>query len=205
MQKRILSLLLALVMVIGLLPVTTRAEELDNGLQYKVYNTYVRITGYEGSATELVIPNEILGLPVTQIGSYAFYECTSLTNIKLPDSLTSINYGAFSCCTNLISISIPESVTHISDGDGMYDDSAFSYCTNLTAFHVDENNLHYSSDDRGVLFNKEKTELIQAPGAIVGSYTLPNSVTHIAMYAFDGCTKVTSINLSDKLDGIGGR
>ena len=203
MKKRIFTLFLALVMVIVLLPVTTRAEELDNGLQYKVYNTYVRITGYEGSATELVIPNEILGLPVTQIGSYAFYECTSLTNIKLPDSLTSINYGAFSCCTNLISISIPESVTHISDGDGIYDDSAFSYCTNLTAFHVDENNLYYSSDDRGVLFNKEKTKLIQVPGAITGSYVVPGGVTSIADRAFYDCSELTRVNLPASLTSVG--
>ena len=63
------------------------------------------------------------------IGEYAFYDCTGLTSITIPNSVTSIGEGTFSHCTGLTSITIPNSVTNI----GEY---AFSYCTGLTSIIV---------------------------------------------------------------------
>ena len=75
MKKRAISLLLALVMVFGMFPVTARAATLSNGLEYEVYGDHVEITGYTGSAAQVVIPAKIDGLPVTTIGAYAFKGC----------------------------------------------------------------------------------------------------------------------------------
>ena len=58
---------------------------------------------------------------------YAFYSCTSLTNVEIGDSVTNIDYGAFNKCTSLTSIVIPDSVTSIGD-------YAFYQCTSLTIY-----------------------------------------------------------------------
>ena len=77
--------------------------------------------------TDVVIPDTYEGLPVTSIGNGAFTQCTSLTNVVIPDSVTNIDRWAFSYCTNLESIVIPDSVTSIGD-------YAFFNCTSLTIY-----------------------------------------------------------------------
>ena len=191
MKKCAISLLLALVMALGLLPVTARASDFDSRLQYEIFEDHVEITGFSGYAAKIVIPDQIENLPVTVICDKAFL-FHKLTSIELPDSITYIGRSAFNNCYSLIRIDIPEGVTHIGKG-------AFNNCYDLTGIHVDSNNSMYSSDDRGVLFDKEKSQLIQAPGAITGSYTIPNSVTSIGDHAFNYCSKLTSIDIPDSV------
>ena len=87
------------------------------------------ITGYTGSATELVIPSEIDGYPVTSIGDYAFGDCTALTSIVIPDSVTRIGRWAFEHCSSLMSIKIPDSVMSI-------ELAAFKGCSSLTSITI---------------------------------------------------------------------
>ena len=169
------------------------------GLSYKLNEEG---TGYTVSGigtamdTDIVIPSEYKGLPVTSIGDYAFSECTSLTSIVIPDSVTSIGVQAFSSCTSLTSIDIPDSVTSIGDW-------AFSSCTSLTSITVDENNTAYASID-GNLYNKDKTTLIQyAIGKTATEFTIPDSVTSIGSYAFARCDSLTSILIPDGVTSIG--
>ena len=122
---------------------------------------------------------------VTSIGEQAFYECTSLKSVTIPDSVTNIGADAFSHCTSLTSVTIPNSVTSI----GV---DAFALCTSLTGIWVAEGNSHYANDASGVLFNKDKTTLVQCPGAFA-AYTIPNSVTSIGEYAFSHCTSLTDV------------
>ena len=88
----------------------------------------------------------------------------------------------------------------IGDGVTAIDEGAFGKCWNLTNISVDSNNQYYSNDDYGVLFNKEKTILIQYPvGDTRTFYTIPDSVTVIGYGAFGGCYCLTSIIIDENL------
>ena len=84
--------------------------------EYRVnQNGEVIITGYKGGATEIVIPPEIDGKPVTGIEKDAFFARIHLTSITIPDNVKSIGASAFRSCSGLTSITIPRSVTCIGD------------------------------------------------------------------------------------------
>ena len=163
----------------------------DCGLYNRTYVTTAPWRPYYNTMKTVII-----GDGVTSIGSSAFYHCTSLTSVTIPDSVTSIGEGAFTWCTSLTSVTIPDSVTSI----GNY---AFSDCTSLTSITVSDKNTAYSLQD-GVLFNKDKTELIQYPiGNARTEYTIPDSVKSIGDEAFYNCTSLTSVTIPDDLTSIG--
>ena len=139
--------------------------------------------------TSITMPNNL-----TSIGEVTFGGCSKLTDIVIPNSVTEIGWYAFGDCTSLTSITIPNSVTSISS-------TAFINCTALTAINVASQNKNYISEN-GVLFNKDKTELICYPGGKTDNhYEIPNSVTSIGSYAFYCCSKLTSIFISDSVSG----
>ncbi|MBQ8027827.1 MAG: leucine-rich repeat domain-containing protein [Clostridia bacterium] len=146
----------------------------------------------EGNAdTSYIIPNS-----VTSVEDYALYNCYSLTSITIPDGLTTIGESVFSNCSKLTSINIPSSVTTIGE-------SVFSGCSKLTSIIVDADNKFYSNDDKGVLFNKDKSVLVKYPeGNADTSYTIPNSVTTIGNTAFSS-NNLTNINIPNSVTTIG--
>ena len=169
---------------------------------------------YCSSLTSINIPEG-----VTSIGNSAFWMCSSLTSIEIPSSVTSIGASTFSNCSSLTSIEIPSSVTSI--GDNAFDSCSsltsieipssvtiigsdvFTRCDSLTSINVEEDNQNYCSED-GILFNKDKTELIQYPSKKADKqYDIPNSVTSIGGYAFYNCSSLTSINIPEGVTSIG--
>lgn len=143
------------------------------------------------SITSITLSNGI-----TDIGKYAFFRCTSLKNITIPNSVKKIDLHAFDGCESLTSIMIPDSVTSI----GRY---VFDGCKSLTTIKVNSNNKYYSSEN-GVLFNKDKSQLIFFPKDNPSKeYTIPDSVKIISDYAFYGCLNLKSIMLSDRIISIG--
>ena len=134
------------------------------------------------------LPNSMVS-----IGDYAFCYCNSLENIELPNSVASIGDYAFYYCESLKNIKIPSSVKDI----GL---NAFNYCYYLN-IEVDENNEVYSSED-GVLYNKDKTEIIKCPVA-KENINIPESVTSIGEFAFSN-SKIRKLNL-DGIEVIGDR
>lgn len=127
---------------------------------------------------------------VASIGEEAFYRCISLTSIVLNEGLTTLKDGAFFRCENLKSITIPESINCI-------EALVFERCYSLTEINVDEDNQLYSSDEYGVLFNKDKTVLIQYPiGSEATKYVVPETVTSIETGAMYYAYKLEEVKFS---------
>ena len=128
-----------------------------------------------------------IGSGVTTIGEYAFYICSSLTEVTVPDNVTRIESNAFKSCSSLTEVTIGNGLTSMGAG-------AFANCESLTHFNVASGNTTYCTED-GILFNQNKTTLIQYPaGKIESAYTIPTSVTHLGTEAFYGSSRLLTLH-----------
>jgi len=197
-MKKLFSGLLICCMAIFLLTTTVSAETTADGFSYNVLNgTYISITGYTGSDTEVIIPTSINGYIVQSIGSNAFQSKTDITNVVLPDSLESIGSYAFYGCSSLESVGFNEGLEAI----GSY---AFRYCTSLKSVELSNTVTTINSY---VFSNCTNLTDISLPNTLetIGSnafqyctsledIVLPDSITTINNEAFNGCSKLTSVN-----------
>ena len=186
----------------GLLKITGTGEMTSN--PWNEYNNYIKsvkiedgITtiGVEAFAACLNLATITIPGSVTTIEEAAFYGCENLTSVIIENGVKTIGVEAFEECLNLTTITIPASIIEI-------EEYAFFYCPLLTSINVSENNPKYSSID-GVLFNKEKTVLIQCPNGKEGEYIIPNSVKEIGYHAFTSCLKLTSVSIGNGATSIG--
>lgn len=129
------------------------------------------------------IPSELDGFTVTAIAANGFANCESLKNIIFPETLTTIGVTAFSFA-RLTKLDIPASVTNIDfDAEIMQQNGPTFGCPLLQQFNVDGENPAYCSVD-GVLFSKDKTELLAYPASRQGKYDVPEGTIKIAAMAF---------------------
>lgn len=139
--------------------------------------------------TDVNISNSVIS-----IGKDAFSACIKLVNVNIPNGLTDIGPRAFDYCPSLKNIIIPSSVTSIGN-------FAFNGCYSLKSIEVAEDNSNYSSED-GVLFNKNKSNLICCPGGKVGEYTIPDFVTSMSSGAFANCRSITKVVIPNTIANI---
>lgn len=143
---------------------------------YKNYGEYVEITATSTKAeNEIVVPDEIEGVPVKVIGEHAFAGVSNVTSITLPDGVTEIGKQAFSMCSKLTSVNIPSGVKEIGD-------EAFLNCASLNEITLPEN---LTSIGIRAFYGCSKLEAI----------TIPDSVTYLGKQAFDSCTSLSSANI----------
>ena len=151
---------------------------------YKGYNTPA-ISGT--IPADLMIPATLyIGetpYTVTSIESAAFYNCSSLTSVTIPEGVTSIGLYAFNYCSSLSSINIPSSVTSIKG-------NAFSYCSSLTSVTIPEG---VTSIEGAAFCNCSS----------LTSVNIPEGVTSIGDDTFSGCSSLTSINIPEGVTSIG--
>lgn len=144
---------------------------------------YYIITDYAGEDANVVIPETYRGKPVAGISGYAFWNCESLQQITIPDSVTTIGDAAFSGCCNLTKIAIPAGITHIAD-------DLFYGCTALT-----EVTLPAGVTDIGASAFSGCSAL--------AAVSLPEGVTTIGKDAFYLCTALTQVTVPATVTGIG--
>lgn len=129
---------------------------------------------------------------VKEIGTHAFSDCTELSSLTIAENstLNIVGTGAFAGCTKLDSIQLPASVTEIGRG-------AFVGC-GLQTLSVEDGNAAYSSKDNCILSKDEKTVLFGCNGS-----GIPETVTAIGDYAFDGCKTMTSMIIPSGVTAVG--
>lgn len=125
-----------------------------------------------------------------EIESSAFEGCTKLTGVTLNEGLTRIGSNAFGGCSSLQNVTLPASLTSLGNG-------VFNGCVGLTSLAVADENADYSAED-GVLYDKGQTELLLYPAAKSDAdFTVPNSVTYIDSYAFQGARYLKNVTADD--------
>ncbi|HXR08630.1 MAG TPA: leucine-rich repeat domain-containing protein, partial [Candidatus Acidoferrum sp.] len=141
----------------------------------------ITIQRYTGPGGDVSIPSAITGLPVTGIGDGAFDNCTSLTNITIPDNVTNIGDGAFANCSSLISVTIRKSVTSIGA-------AAFVFCSGLIGVAIPDSVSRIGGSAFG--------------WSGLTSVTIGNGVTNIPPNAFEACP-LTNCTIGNGVTSIG--
>ena len=210
-KLRLLSALLALAMLLALLPTAAFAETYTDGtvsFQYSVSDGKVTIIKYIGSGGNVEIPAEIGGKLVTDINYNAFYQCSSVTDVAIPEGVTSIGARAFQECTNLKNVTFPSSIktiekwafrgcvalesvdlSHLNNLEQI-GNLAFDNCAALKTVKLPQNGkLNTIGADAFSFTNGQ-------PAPQITEITIPASVTTIGNGAFEGCSKLKKVTFA---------
>ena len=190
-SKKIFFLLSILLSMVGTkaLAYDFKVENADGvTIYYNYINDGKELAVAKGDFSgSVVIPEEVTYMnrtrKVTSIGEQAFYYCSYLTSVTIPNSVTSIGEQAFYYCSGLTSVTIPNSVTSIGE-------AAFQYCNGLTSVTI----------PNGVTSIGESAFY---ECSFLTSVTILNGVTSIGNYAFSGCRGLTSVTIPNSVTSIG--
>ncbi|MBR3988847.1 MAG: leucine-rich repeat protein [Clostridia bacterium] len=223
--KKLLALLLSVLVLVGTMPaIAVSAEELttEDGFKYTVTDGKAKITGYEGEAAELTIPETLDGATVTAIDDWAFEDNTAITSVTIPDTVESIESRAFFGCTALKSVNLPANLVSLGNGafgktaiesvnipksleKADYSYSSHKYTVNGVELSVSEGPFVLCDNLKTVTF---ESGAICVPSNIfrgctgIDEITLPDTVTTIKSAAFKDCVNLKSIDVPDAVTKI---
>ena len=182
----------------------------DKGVEFTLQNGTYTVSAYTGDAGEVIIPTKYKNVPVTCIGKEAFYNCTSVRQVTIPDSVTTIeDFAFFQCglrditipegvisigrwafaeCMAVGTITIPNSVTSIGD-------SAFRKCK-PTQYTVYQNGEYWGNSNNPYLY------LADVADKTVTSFSISEQTKFIGNSAFFQCYSLESITIPGSVTGI---
>lgn len=168
---------------------------------YVVADGKATITGYFGANSDISIPTQIDGYPITGIAEEAFKTNLAVKTAILPDGITSIGENAFLGCTNLVNASLPNSLTNIGGG-------IFAYCSRLKTVNIPTN---ITNLPQYVFYHCHSLTNIELPNNLkrIGNYNfancynlkniyIPSQVETIENGAFMNCLSLTNFSVSNE-------
>ena len=229
MNKRFTSMMTTLILSVFLAVSASAYDVEEDGIYYSIdRNTVSVIRGDIEYSGDIVIPESIsindTKYSVTSIGKQAFYHCSNLTSISIPNTVTSINDYAFDSCKGLTSVKIPNSVTSLGNfvfqdcigltsvkipnsvtSLGMY---AFGGCSSLSIVQI-PNSVTYIGDgafggcDRLTQTLIVNDMFVFLPRLYTGHFSIPENITKIIGGAFSNCSYLTSVTIPNSVSSIG--
>lgn len=218
-KKCFVALLMVVVMMCACWTGAVAEDERD--YQYALLDDgTVEITGYNGKAEKLTIPNMLNGKKVTSIDNRAFYLCNSLISIIIPDSVEKISVNPFAYCRTLKSIFVSSEHPYFFAIDGVLfrkaDSCLISYPKGreYTTYNIPQG---ITAIGNSAFFCCDSLISVAIPDSVISirdsafsccksltSITIPDSVTTIGDSAFSACDSLRSIIIPDSVTTIGG-
>ena len=217
-MKKLLCMIFASALLVGSIGIGRPSAVFavtDGDYTYIVQNDEAILTKYSGSASHVTIPSTLGGYRVAAVGDYAFYNNPTLTEVTLPYGVDRVEYCAFWCCSALEAVSLPNSITTI-ESNAFANTAlealalpasvtsvaprAFASCTALTSITIDSANSVYHTDNNCLIETAANTLVVGCQTSLIPA---DGSVTAIGDSAFEGQSAITDIIIPVEVTIIG--